>query len=325
MRSESFSSSESELHTILEGIGEGFYAVDRDWRIRHYNSEAARHFGRPAEEMIGRVLWELFPAARDTALGRTFVQVMESRQPLRSESPSVLFDGRWLAYRLFPVGDGIGVVFRDVSDRKRAEQQRDLLMAELSHRVKNTLSLVQAIAAQTLREIDPALRSSFEARLIALGTAQSMLTEKNWSSADLHDVVASITDPHRPQDAARLAFAGPHLRLNPQSAVAFSLALHELCTNALKYGAWSSERGRVEIRWRIVEDRLSFHWHEEGGPPVRAPMRKGFGSRMIESLLPAQIRGEARIDYDVGGLRYVIAAPLDAVSDAPARKAAGAA
>jgi PAS domain S-box-containing protein len=310
---------EFELQTIIEGIGEGFYAVDRDWRIRLYNSEAERHFGRPAEEMIGRVLWDIFPAARDTSLGRIFLQVMDSRQPVRAETPSVVIPDRWLAYRLFPVGEGIGVVFRDISDRRHAEQQRDLLMAELSHRVKNSLALVQAIAAQTLREVDPVIRATFDARLVALGVAQNVLTEKNWASADLHDIVRSSTAPHRPQDDRRLVVEGPHLRLNPQSAVAFSLAIHELCTNALKYGALSTGQGRVAIGWSVDDDRLTFQWQERDGPPIHAPDRKGFGSRMIEVSLAAQIRGRARIDYETAGLRCTIEAPLTAICEGSAR------
>lgn len=306
---------ESELQTILEGIGEGFYAVDGDWRIRHFNSEAARHFGRPAAEMIGRGLWELFPGARDTELGRTFEAAMASRAPVRSESPSVVFDDRWLAYRLFPLGEGLGVVFRDISDRKRAEQQRDLLVAELKHRVKNTLAVVQAIAAQTLREVAPAIRAGFEARLLALGAAQTVLTEKSWASAELHDILASVVRPHRPQDGGRLAVEGPPVRLHPPSAVAFSLAFHELCTNALKYGAWSTERGRVEVRWTIADGRLRVEWRERDGPTVMAPQRTGFGARMIETALAAQIRGEARLAYEPAGLRCTIAAPLSAVGE----------
>lgn len=125
-----------ELATILEGIGEGFYAVDRDWRIRRFNGEAARHFGRPAEEVLGRTLWDVFPGARETALGRLFVDTMAGRKPVTSEIQSVVIAGRWLAYRLFPLGDGMGVVFRDITDRKSAEEHRDLLIRELDLRVK---------------------------------------------------------------------------------------------------------------------------------------------------------------------------------------------
>jgi two-component sensor histidine kinase len=180
--------------------------------------------------------------------------------------------------------------------------------------VKNTLALVQAVAAQTLKEIDPATRRAFEARLVALGAAQNALTAKDWASADLHDIVGAVT--HVP--AERLSADGPHVRLNPASAVAFSLAIHELTTNALKYGALSGEHGRVEIRWQAADDRLRFTWTETGGPPVSAPVRKGFGSRMIEMSLAAQIDGTAAIDYAPAGLICTIEAPLAALGESKA-------
>jgi len=133
---------EAGLNTILNGVGDGFYAVDRDWRLILFNREAERHFRRPGEDVLGHKLWDLFPNARETALGRLFTKTMESRETIRSETESVIFGGRWLSYRLFPLGDGMGVVFRDMTDRKRAEEQRDLLIKELEHRVKNTLTTV---------------------------------------------------------------------------------------------------------------------------------------------------------------------------------------
>jgi PAS domain S-box-containing protein len=110
--------SETELALILEGIGEGFYAVDRDWRVRRFNSEAARHFGRAPAQVLGRNLWELFAGARETDLGRLFLQAMASRKAVRSETASVVVAGRWLSFGLFPLGDGLGVVFRDIVVRE---------------------------------------------------------------------------------------------------------------------------------------------------------------------------------------------------------------
>ena len=141
--------------------------------------------------MLGRILWEAFPGTRETGLGQLYFKTMESRETIRSETESIVFKGRWMAYRLFPLGDGLGVVFRDTTDRKIAEEQRDLLIKELEHRVKNTLAIVQSIAAQTFRlgGVDPAVQRAFEARLITLGNVHGMLTQQSWDSADLHDIV----------------------------------------------------------------------------------------------------------------------------------------
>jgi PAS domain S-box-containing protein len=308
---------EAGLATILDGIGDGFYAVDRDWRIILFNEAAAKHFRRTPAEMLGRILWEALPGARDTGLGQLFLKVMASRETIRSETESVVFGGRWLSYRLFPLGDGMGVVFRDITDRKRAEEQRDLLVQELEHRVKNTLSIVQSIAAQTFRNsgVDPSVQRAFEARLITLSNVHGVLTRRDWASADLHDVVASALRPHDALDRARFTVAGPALRLGPKSAVALSMAVHELCTNATKYGALSAESGHVDITWSDADGRFRWQWRERGGPPVTQPTRTGFGSRMIERALAMQLSGQVAIDYAPGGVVCTIDAPLAAIRE----------
>jgi two-component sensor histidine kinase len=313
--------SEAGLGAILDGIGEGFYAVDRDWLIILFNEEAARHFRRPPQEMLGRMLWDALAGARETDLGRLFHKVMASRETIRSETESVVFPGRWLAYRLFPLGDGMGVVFRDVTDRKRAEAQRDLLIRELHHRVKNTLATVQAIAAQTFRHegVEPSVQATFEGRLLTLSAVHSVLTDANWASAELHDVVASTLRPHRAPGRERFAVQGPALRLRPQSAVALSMALHELCTNAIKYGALSVDAGRVDLQWRAADGRFRLRWQELDGPPVAEPRRRGFGSRLIERSLAAQLQGDVVIDFQPAGVVCTIDAPLDAVSEETAK------
>jgi PAS domain S-box-containing protein len=308
---------QDDLATILEGIGEGFYAVDRDWRIRLFNSKAASHFGRAAEEVVGRGLWEAFPGARETPLGQLFLATMASRQPVHSETPSVVVGGRWLAYRLFPLGDGMGVVFRDITDRKKVEEQRDLLIRELHHRVNNTLATVQAIAAQTFRNsgVDPQIARTFDARLLTLSKVHTALTQENWDTVSLHDLITSTLEPHHPPDREIFTLLGPPMRVQPKSAVALAMALHELCTNAVKYGALSVEGGRVSIAWEVINGRFILRWQESGGPPVVRPRRKGFGSVMIGRALASQLEGEVATDYNVAGLVCTMNAPLSAISD----------
>jgi PAS domain S-box-containing protein len=304
------------LAAILDGMGVGLYVVDRDWRIVLFNNEAERHFGRPRHEMIGHGLWEVFPTARDTALGRQFHAAMATRQPITSETASVVMSDRWLEFRLFPAGEGLGVRFRDISDRKRAEAHRDLLIGELNHRVRNTLATVQAIAAQTLGSagVDPGVQRALEARLIALSTVHNVLTEENWSSADLHDLVWSALRPHG-ADRPRFTVEGPGLRVRPNGAVALSMALHELCTNAIKYGALSVAAGHVSVAWTAAQDRFRLHWRESGGPAVAAPGRRGFGSRLIERGIAAELLGAAEIAYEPAGVVCTIEAPLEAIRE----------
>ena len=306
---------EEELETILEGIGEGFYSVDKDWRITRFNSEASKHFKKSAAEMIGHRLWDLFPTAAHTDLGRMFLATMASRGTIRSETMSVLIGPRWLAYRLFPLGDGMGIVFRDVTDRKSAEEHRELLLNELNHRVKNTLTMVQSIAAQTFKGADRGARHDFEERLMTLSNVHSLLTDESWDSADLLDVVRASLRPHLGADRGRLAFDGPNFRLQPKSAVALSMALHELGTNALKYGALAGENGVVALSWSTDGGRFRLRWEERGGPPVETPTRTGFGSRMIERGLAAELQGDVGLSYDPGGVVCTIDAPLAAIED----------
>jgi PAS domain S-box-containing protein len=308
---------EAELATILEGIGEGFYAVDREWRIRRFNSEAARHFGREPRDVVGRSLWEVFPGARETPLGQLFLDTMARREPIKSETQSVVISGSWLAYRLFPLGDGMGVVFRDVTARKRAEQQRDLLIKELHHRVNNTLATVQAIAAQTFRNssVDAAARKTFEARLLNLSNSHTALTHESWDSVELRELIMATLRPHNVPNGERFSLSGPDMRAQPKCAVALSMAIHELSTNAIKYGALSVDGGRVAIDWNVAGERFGMRWQEEGGPPVSAPTRKGFGSIMIERVLAEQLGGGVVIRYDAGGIVCIIDAPLQSVRD----------
>jgi PAS domain S-box-containing protein len=314
--------SEAGLNTILDGIGEGFYAVDHDWRILLFNSEAQRHFKVKAEDVLGRVLWEAFPRTRETGLGQLYFRVMESRETIRSETESIVFPGQWMSFRLFPLGDGIGVVFRDTTDRRKAEAQRDLLIQELAHRIKNTLSIVLSIATQTFGQtgLDPDLRRAFEARLVALSNVHGILSQRSWDSADLQEVMLTAVRPHSDQTGSRFAINGPMLRLGPKSAVALSIAVHELCTNAIKYGALSTEGGRVDVTWTAEGGRFHWTWCEHGGPLVLPPSGSGFGSRMIERMLAAQLAGRVTLTYEPSGLICVIDAPLEAIRDNPARK-----
>jgi PAS domain S-box-containing protein len=204
-------------------------------------------------------------------------------------------------------------VTTDITERKQAELHQQLMVHELNHRVKNTLATVQAIAAQSLRhDGDPeAAKRSFTARLIALSRAHDILTETSWEGADLVEVVRKSVEPFSAD--GRFDLEGPSLRLTPKSALSASLALHELGTNAAKYGALSQAGGRVAVRWSRDDaaGRWRLEWRESGGPAVLVPETRGFGSRLIERGLAAELRGEVKIAYEPGGVVCTIAAPLE--------------
>jgi PAS domain S-box-containing protein len=199
---------------------------------------------------------------------------------------------------------------RDLTDRKRAEELQRLLLNELNHRVKNTLATVQSIAYQTLKgatDIETA-RRALDSRILSLVPIHDLLTERNWVSADFLDVV---TRGLRPFAGTRVETSGPSVHLSPNHALTLSLALHELATNAAKYGALSTPEGRVSVRWEAGDDKLCVHWSESGGPVVVAPTRRGFGSRLIEVALVRSMGGSTQLVYDPSGVRCDISIALN--------------
>jgi PAS domain S-box-containing protein len=208
-------------------------------------------------------------------------------------------------------------VVRDIAERRAAEAGQKLLLDELNHRVKNTLATVQSLAAQTIRGAgaQASYRETFEARLIALSKAHDLLTRRSWESAELIEVLTSELAPYREDDPARIALEGPPVSLVPRAALTLGMVVHELATNALKYGALSVPGGAVTIDW-AVEPRgqeppiLRLQWLERGGPPVRAPRRRGFGSRLILRGIATDLDGQAWLDFEPLGLRARMEFPI---------------
>jgi PAS domain S-box-containing protein len=227
---------------------------------------------------------------------------------------------RWARTRAYPRRDAEGNILlwyattEDIHETKIAEERQRLLINELNHRVKNSLATVQAIAFQTLRgDIGLAEgRARFEERLMALSRAHNLLTEQNWGGAALDRVVRDATEPLG-GDQGRFDLDGAPLWLTPRASLALALALHELATNAAKYGALSAEEGRVSIAWRTEGEQLLIAWKEQGGPRVTRPARRGFGSRLIEQGLGPDLGGTAELAFEPDGLRCTIAASLDAL------------
>jgi two-component sensor histidine kinase len=207
---------------------------------------------------------------------------------------------------------------RDLTELKRAEETQQLLIAELNHRVKNTLATIQAIAAQTLRySDDPAqFAANFSGRIQALAQAHSLLSDATWEGADLAGL---IRDQLRlgSLDESRVATSGPEVRLPPQLALHLALILHELGTNARKYGALSAARGQISLQWRMSDTSLSLLWVERGGPAVSAPKKTGFGTTLIKQSVKAE-GGTARMSYRPDGVVWNITLALPRANAASA-------
>ncbi len=233
----------------------------------------------------------------------------EFRWAIGAGRPRLGADGQWLGF----IGSTI-----DNHEHRQADEQRELLLAELNHRVKNTLTVVQAIAHQTFaKEGDPLLmRKAFEGRLMALASAHDLLTRSNWERTPLSEIAdgARRACGIAPE---RFRIEGETVSLDPKQALSLALALHELCTNAVKHGALSNGDGAVEIKWRVDEppaSRLRLEWKERGGPPVAAPPSRGFGLTMIDRALAHDIEGEVKMTFAREGVTCIIEAPLAAQS-----------
>jgi two-component sensor histidine kinase len=200
--------------------------------------------------------------------------------------------------------------------KQRDEEQRKVLTQELDHRVKNLLATVQSVARQSFKstEVGSAALESFNQRLAAMGEAHALLMRDGWQSASLFDIVRTSIGPFDVSEPSRFKVAGPDLVMHSRAALALGMALHELCTNAAKYGALKSDDGRVDIRWQTVEQEagsaLVFHWREFDGPAVVPPERSGFGSTMIERMLARQLEGLVEVRYESDGLRFQLKVPL---------------
>ena len=208
----------------------------------------------------------------------------------------------------------------DITEREHADAQRELLIAELNHRVKNTLAVVQGISHQTFRgeRSLEAERATFEGRLLALSAAHNLLTESSWKSAPLDEVCNGALQL-RGSHGQRIRTSGPRVMLRPRAVLSLSLALHELLTNAIKYGALSNLVGSVDLNWtRTTDDQpaMLLSWSETGGPEVRRPQRTGFGSRLVQRVLAQELDASATMEFLPGGLQCQIKAPLSVLEEA---------
>ncbi|MBX9883085.1 MAG: PAS domain-containing protein [Sphingomonas sp.] len=307
-----------EAAAVYEAAPLGIVLFDTDFRFKRINSRLAMINGLPPEAHYGRAIEEILPPATCEAL-----RAMQPRLLAGEEVGGIEITGwddvaqaerSWLvAYR--PLRDGgrhitgfLGTII-DITDRKQAEAREKLLAREVDHRAKNLLSIVQSLATLTRAPTIEAYREALGNRLQALARAHGLLAQAGWSSVDLAAIVARELEPYAGATPDRCTASGPPVALAPETAQAFALVLHELATNAAKYGALSVTSGRVRIDWRIDQDQLVLRWQEEGGPPVVPPAGRGFGSRLIEQSVTRSLDGMVRKDWAPDGLIATLSVP----------------
>lgn len=315
-----------ELATVLQryelalrGSNVAIFTQDRDLR---YTSVSKPLFGLPVEQVLGANDADLLGEIRSQTLSLLKREALAETQPRKGEM-EVEEDGvpRWYDLHIEPLRDlsgatvGLTGAAVDVTERKESEQHLRLLMRELTHRSKNLLAVIQAMARQTARHagsIDEFVEI-FSARLQALARSHDLLVQEGWHGASLTDMVRSQLGHHIDRENSQVTLTGPDIFLKPEAAQNIGLALHELSTNAAKYGALSMPSGHVSITWarRQPEAGGGFEltWSEKGGPPVVEPKARGFGSLVIERNLARALDGKVDVDFAPSGLRCFVSVP----------------
>lgn len=308
--------SEQRYRLIFEQAEDIIFTADIDQRITDANEAGARAIGLPRDSLVGRSIADFVDPQGFAQTTSMLQQKLDHGGNTRHEVAVLSPDGRQMRWEnnstliIDPDKRPIGLlsISRDVTERRAFEERRELLIHELNHRVKNTLALVQAIAHQSFRAgADSATaQDNFMARIRTLAGAHDLLTREQWEGVTLAELVRAATAP---LDAARINAAGDALVVTPKAAVPLAMALHELGTNAVKYGALSTPDGRVDIAWTIDDDSLHLDWRETGGPRVAAPERRGFGVKMMERALASDLGGRVKVDFAADGVRCAIVAP----------------
>jgi len=317
----------ARLAAIVASSDDAIVSKTLDGIIKTWNAGAERIFGFTAKEMIGQHITRIVPPELRAEEEDILARLRRGEHIDHFETVRVGKNGRRIdvSVTVSPMRDksgrvvGASKVGRDITERKHFERLQQLLISELNHRVKNTLATVQSIANQTVyRARSPEeFAASFGGRLQALARTHALITQLNWQGAELAAIVRDQL-PLIDTDDERISFSGPTVMLNAQAALHLGLVLHELATNAIKYGALSAARGRLSVKWMVRSDggrHLLLKWQERGGPEVSVPQSRGFGTSLIEKSLEAH-GGVTSIRYEAEGVTCEIMLPL-AESDFP--------
>ncbi|WP_441267800.1 response regulator [Bradyrhizobium sp. 215_C5_N1_1] len=313
---ESLRQSEERYRAFVTATSDIVYRMSPDWsEMRNLQGkDSVRDTESPSKTWLETYI---HPDDQPQVLS-AIDEAIRTKTPFEFEHQVKQIDGTlgWVHSRAVPVFDEDGEIVewfgsaRDVSERRRHDETQRLLVSELSHRVKNMLAVVQAIAQQTLRRAkDPAeFAVSFGGRIQSLSSMHGLLSQSGWQHADLLDILRDQLAAH---DASRVVASGPPVRLGPQVALHVALMLHELGTNSVKYGALSKPEGTVYVGWAVNDDKLRLEWRERGGPPVKSPLKRGFGTNLIEQTAKSE-GGSSHVSAEAEGLRWEITLPLSA-------------
>jgi PAS domain S-box-containing protein len=321
--------SEERFRTIITTAQEGIWAIDRDAKTLFANPRMAELLGAPAEELIGKSVTEFcFPEdvlkAQERLAANFAGEKKQFEFRFRRCDGTPLYVLAATAPLEGPGGDAIGALggFLDLAERKAAEDHQRFLMRELSHRSKNLLAIIQAMASLTARSAASLadFRERFLQRLQGIAASHDVLISQNWVGAPLAELVRHQIEPFAGAVESRVQLDGPNVSVSPSAAQALGLALHELATNSIKYGALSRPEGWVRVAWTFEcngaeSHRLRLDWREHAGPPVEPPAYKGFGHAVFERMVAHSLGGTVMLDFAPGGFGWSISVPATHLVD----------
>lgn len=313
----------AQLAAVIQSSQDAVMSMGVDGLLRTWNPGAEALFGYGAEEIIGKPIQTLYPDDGQEEHDSLYTGLREGqrlrRDVLRRHKDGHLIDVNINVSPMYGAGgrlSGFSAIVRDISERKEQEAHLRLVMRELSHRSKNLLAVIQAMARQTARSSSDLeeFEKNYSQRLQALSASQDLIVHQNWHGAPLAELLRSILVPFADDVDARIDLRGPNLNVTPTAAQNLALSIHELATNASKYGALSVPAGRVSLTWAIEradngDDQVRISWREKGGPPVKEPRRKGFGHVVIEKMIAQALDADVEHVFAPEGVTWTLHMP----------------
>jgi len=304
--------------SIVESSDDAIISKDLNGVITSWNNGAERIFGYTAEEVVGKPVMILIPPDRLDEEPAILERIRRGERVEHYETVRMRKHGSRvdISLTISPVKNAEGKIIgaskiaRDITERKRNEAQITILAREAEHRANNVLATVQATVHLTQADTPEGLKQAIEGRIQALANVHRLFVQSRWQGAELHGLVKEELAAYSQGRESCVQIDGPNVLLEPNAAQAIAVALHELATNAAKYGALSVPDGHVRVEWSHEQNgRLALRWTETGGPPVEPPRRRGFGSRVMENMVRGQLKGELRLDWRAQGLACEIVLP----------------
>jgi len=302
-------------HEIIETVREPMLVLDFEQRIEWANQSFYSFFRLSESSVQGQLLGELSDGAWNAPALRALLDAVLEKGG-RIDNYHVDHDFGHIGRREMLLNAGridhlrlILLAFEDVTEQRRQQRHQETVLAEMAHRIKNILAVAQSLAFQTQGDSVEGFRSAYIGRLKALAVAQGGLLDMTGHGADLEAILLRIIDAHG-GTAGRIQTQGPPVTLSPNQATGFALVLNELATNAAKHGALSADAGRVVAAWDVESGRIRFDWREEGSALLSFPPKKGFGIKLIEQVVSAQLDGDVELSFEGNGLKCAISVPL---------------